>query len=193
MFTRTLALCLLSSSALFSQVQPRPEQQSPYLFAWCSGGRDKSDLLATIDARSVSPTYGQVLASTPVGVTGGAAHHTEHEISPEGTLFASLYLIGRTFVFDISKPLAPRVLTSFDNIGPYSHAHSFVRLSNGNVLSTLQEGGHSHGLPGALVEMSSTGELLEVAPARDPKILRIYLSLQLGYRASAEPDCHHLP
>ena len=79
---------------------------------------------------------------------------------------------GRTWLFDLTKPLAPRILASFEDVGGYSHPHNFIRLADGNVLATFQYqegtvGGHaarqrsprkvSGQATGGLVVMDETG------------------------------------
>ena len=114
---------------------------------------------------------GTLWTSLPVDLQGGAAHHTEHQMTSSGTLFANLFAAGRTYLFDLHNPVAPRIMTSFDNLGPYAHPHSFVRMPNGNVLATFQESGHGNTAPGGLVELSPSGELIQVWPAT--RLLRL--------------------
>lgn len=140
-----------------------------WLFAWTSdadGG--SSDFLAVIDARPGSPTYAQVVATAPAGASGTNAHHVEHQMPEGGILFANGWRAARTFRFDLNDPLRPRLLDSFVDAGEYMHPHSFARLANGNVLATYQMRGHGNERPGALVELSPTGDVLRIAPADDP-------------------------
>lgn len=146
----------------------RTAAPSQYLFIWASNLGAGNDFLATIDMAEKSPTFGQVLAKAEVDVKRGQAHHTEHEMTSAGTLFANLFRTGRTYLFDLHNPLAPKVLTKFDNVGPYSHPHSFVRLPGGRILSTFQESGHGNTGPGGIVELSPSGEVVTIAPASDP-------------------------
>jgi hypothetical protein len=85
-------------------------------------------------------------------------------------LFANGFGSGRTFRFDFSQPTKPRLLDSFIVAGEYMHPHSFVRLTNGNVLSTLQMRGHHNEEPGALVELDPKGKVVRIADARDEKV-----------------------
>ena len=148
---------------------PVGETLSPYLFIWAGSTDSKrNDFLAVVDALPQSKQFGQVVATLPVDISGGMAHHTEHQISPAGTLFANLFEAGRSYVFDLHEPLSPRILTSFDNFGPYSHPHSFVREPNGNVLATFQQSGQRNAAPGGLVEMSPEGKLVRASSAQDP-------------------------
>jgi hypothetical protein len=158
-------------SALFHLMPPAViEKVSPYLFVWASTTDPrKTDFLAVIDALPRSQHYGQVIASLPVDLRSGMAHHTEHQMTNAGTLFANLFGAGRTYLIDLHEPTAPRVLKSFDNIGAFSHPHSFVREPNGNILVTFQQSGAGDSAPGGLAELSPTGQVLRTSSAQDSK------------------------
>jgi hypothetical protein len=146
---------------------------SPYLFVWVSDAdRKQSDFLAVIDVRPSSRRYGRLVTTLPVGVVGTIAHHTEHEMPEGGILFANGFRAGQTFIFDLTHPARPRLLGSFGAAGAYMHPHSFVRLPNGNVLSTFQMKGHDDDEPGALVELDPSGRVLRVADASAPEVER---------------------
>jgi hypothetical protein len=158
-----------------------------YLFLWAGDADAKaSDFVAVIDASPASAHYGNVVASIPTGVVGSHPHHTEQEMPANGHLLANGFHAGRTWLFDLSKPLAPRIITSFGDAAGYSHPHTFVRLSNGNVLATYQykatpstQMAHDSGMAmtpaaenttGGLVEMEETGRVLRSASATDTTI-----------------------
>ncbi len=144
---------------------------SPYLFVWVGDGDKKqSDFLAVIDVRKGSKTYGEILKTLPVGVSGTTPHHTEHEMPKGGILFANGFGAGQTFRFDLSSPLNPKLLGSFHDAGEYMHPHSFVRHSNGNVLTTFQMKGHGNVAPGALAELDPDGGVLRISDASDPEV-----------------------
>lgn len=147
------------------------EAQSRYLFVWVGDGDKKqSDFLAVVDVRKGSKTYGEILKTLPVGVNGTTPHHTEHEMPKGGILFANGFGAGQTFRFDLSSPLDPKLLGSFREAGEYMHPHSFVRHSNGNVLTTFQMKGHGNAAPGALAELDLNGKLLRISDASDPEV-----------------------
>jgi hypothetical protein len=100
-------------------------------------------------------------------VQRGRAHHTEHELDVSRTLLANLFETGRTYLFDLRRPTAPAIVRSFDQIGPYFHPHSFVRLADGNILATFQSGNHDGTSAGGLVEFSPDGRILHVSPPAD--------------------------
>lgn len=145
-----------------------PAKQGNYLFVWAgSSNPEQSDFLAVIDVDPASPTYAEIVATAPADGPRGGAHHTEHEMPEGGVLLANAFGSGRTFLFNLQQPAQPRLVRSFANAGEYMHPHSFVRLPNGNVLATYQEKGHGNERPGALVELSPTGEVLRISDAAD--------------------------
>lgn len=162
---------LMFFSATAKGQNNRRISSSPYLFVW-AGDADKreSDFLAVIDVRPKSKQYGRILTTLPVGAVNTVPHHTEHEMPLGNVLFANGFNSGQTFRFDLSQPTKPRLLDSFIVAGDYMHPHSFVRLPNGNVISTLQMRGHHNAEPGALVELDPKGNVVRIADAADSKI-----------------------
>src|SRR6266481_7775257 len=157
-----LLSCTLSSGA---------EKKHSYLFAWCGDTEKKSsDFLAVIDAEPSSPTYGKILRTAPTGVAGAIPHHTEIEMPTGGLLMANGFESGKTWVYDLRDPLAPRVASSFGEIDGYMHPHTYFRLKNGNVLATFQyRGGHgakSDG--GGILEIDNKGKMIRSGSAMDP-------------------------
>ena len=110
-----------------------------YLFAWAGDSAGKaSDFLAVIDASPSSPRYGSVVTSLPTGVAGTHPHHTEYEPTADGHLLANGFHAGRTWLYDLSAPREPKILTSFGDVAGFSHPHTYIRLANGHVLATFQ-------------------------------------------------------
>lgn len=137
-----------------------------YLFVW-AGDDDKksSDFLAVIDADPTSSTYGKVVATKPTGEAGSRPHHTEDVAPANGHLLANGFDAGKTWLFDVSQPLAPKILTSFGELGGYKHPHSYIRLANGHVLATFQyHGAHQ---TGGLVEMTERGKVIRTGSSVD--------------------------
>jgi hypothetical protein len=85
-----------------------------------------------------------------------------------GILAANAFGSGRTFLFDLRRPLQPSLLGSFGEAGDYMHPHSFARLPNGNLLATYQMRGHGNSAPGGLAELSPDGRVLRTSDAADP-------------------------
>lgn len=163
-----------------------PPASGEYLFVWAgdSAGR-ASDFLAVIDADHSSPRYGAVVASLPTGMAGTHPHHTEAVMGPNGHLLANGFGAGRTWLFDLSAPLAPKILTSFGDLAGFSHPHTFVRLADGHLLVTYQYQADSTAAPmqahdamsggpvgatGGLVEMDERGTIVRSASAVDTAI-----------------------
>ncbi|HEU4763660.1 MAG TPA: hypothetical protein VFS28_03345 [Gemmatimonadales bacterium] len=145
--------------------------QSKYLFAWTGdSARQVSDFLAVIDADPASATYGHVLTSVAVGATATLPHHTEYTFPADSMLLANGWAAGRTYLFDLRHPTAPRVATSFTTVGGFSFPHSFARLPNGHLIGTFQGTGGRYGAPGGLVELDERGHLLRSASAVAPGV-----------------------
>jgi hypothetical protein len=142
-----------------------------YLFVWAGDvGAKTSDFLAVIDSDPRSTRYAEVITTLPSGVANSYAHHTEHEMPAGGILLASGFGAGKTFMFDLSDPLLPRLTGSFGDAGPFMHAHSFARTPAGTILATYQMRGHRNAEAGALAEISTDGKILRIAPAADPAV-----------------------
>ncbi|MGH9908330.1 MAG: TPR end-of-group domain-containing protein [Pyrinomonadaceae bacterium] len=154
------------NQAVFGQ-EKRPESATPssYLFVWTGDDDQKdSDFLAVIDALPSSPTYGEIIATLPVGVRATSPHHTEYEFPAGANLFANGWGAGRTFIIDLNNPKKPSLAGQFTHTTDYGFPHSFARLPNGNVLATFQVKRKSYEPPGGLVELTLGLEGL------DPKV-----------------------
>jgi hypothetical protein len=55
----------------------------------------------------------------------------------DGHLLANGFHAGRTWLFDLTTPREPRILTSFGDRAGFSHPHTFFRMTNGHVLATF--------------------------------------------------------
>ncbi len=144
-----------------------PITSSRHLFVWAGDADEKdSDFLAVLDVDPESPRYTEVVATVPVGLSG-MAHHTEHSMADDGRLFANAFSAGATFVFELTDPLHPTLISSFTNIGDYTYPHSFERMPNGNVLATFQNKGEGNAETGGLVELTPDGELVRATDAAD--------------------------
>jgi hypothetical protein len=194
---RTIAAAVLTSAMLASASCSRHHTAGSYLFLWAGDADGKaSDFLAVIDAEPDSPRYGSIVVSIPTGTAGTHPHHTELEMPADGHLLANGFGAGRTWLFDLTQPTRPEVITSFGDLAGFSHPHTFVRLPDGNVLTTFQylagapavHPSHAHGaaapaspdgpeaLSGGLVVMDERGTVIRSGPAHDPAITdwRVY-------------------
>jgi hypothetical protein len=146
----------------------RSASSSSFLYVWAGAESDgDSDFLAVIDVDPGSDAYGEIVASAPVGLKGGA-HHTEHVMPAGDTLFANSFTAGASFLMDLSDPLDPRVVGSFRAMGEYTYPHTFERLPGGNVLATFQTRGEGNRVAGGLVELDPAGGFVRGADAADP-------------------------
>jgi len=143
---------------------------SGHLFVW-AGDQDKkdSDFLAVIDVKAGSTTYGEVVATLPVGATGTMPHHTEYEFPAGGMLFADGWLGSLTSLIDLRDPRQPKLATQFKAVGEFAYPHSYVRTDSGTVLVTLQGMNGTYGAPGGLAELAPDGTVLRTASAKTPQ------------------------
>jgi hypothetical protein len=146
-----------------------PARSSDYLYLWSSSVDSTApDFLAVYDVRdnAKADRYGALLTTLAVPGRANRTHHTEHDMPVDGQLFANDFRSGQTFIFDLTKPTAPRLARQFGDVGPLMHPHSFWRLPNGNVLSTFQMQHDSLGVaPGGLVEMTPRGDVVRTSSA----------------------------
>ncbi len=170
---KSLLLALLVLAAPCRAQAPRPI----YLYLWAGDSAGAaSDFLAVIDATPGSARYGSVLSSLPVGVAGTHPHHTEATMPADGHLLANGFHAGRTWLFDLTNPTHPRILTTFGDVAGFSHPHTYVRMPDGNVLATFQYKADGMGMSmgthatGGLVLMNERGSVIRSGPARDTSI-----------------------
>ena len=148
---RHLLLPLLQILAGCAAPRGPADSAGDYLFVWAGAEAEaESDFLAVVDADPGSPTYAQIVASAPAGAPRGGAHHSEHQMPAQGILAANAFGSGRSYLFDLRRPLRPTLAGSFANAGEYMHPHSFARLPNGNILATYQTRGHGNAAAGGL-------------------------------------------
>lgn len=171
-----VSLALLAASGPSSAARSAPAAE--YLYLW-TGSADSTqpDFLAVLDVTEDSSAVRLVTTLAVPGRRNGP-HHTDYELAQDRQLFASGFPSGRTFIFDLTRPAAPRLAGQFGDIEVYSHPHSFVRLPNGNVLATFQMRHDAGGMtPGGLVELTPTGRPIATSSANAPGIdpaLRVY-------------------
>ena len=158
-------------SAGEKQTTNAASQGSSYIFVWAGDAAHKStDFLAVIDAQPSSPDYGRIVATAPIGESGTQPHHTEYEFPADNILFADGWVAGQTFIFDLNDPLKPRVVGSFKDRAGYTFPHSYVRLSNGNLLGTFQSHSVGYAPGGGLVEVTEKGDVVRTSSAVDPAV-----------------------
>lgn len=166
-----IGFSILSLSCSKSNSHQVAETESDYLYVW-AGDKDgeDSDFLAVLDVHKSSATYGEIIATVPVGANATMPHHTEYEYPPNDTLFANGWVAGQTFMFDLTKPDNPRLIDDFTSLDGYSYPHSFARLPDGDVVATFQSEGDVYAPPGGLVKFDSKGNVIASASSRTPEI-----------------------
>lgn len=132
------------------------------LYVWLFDAKAEApDFLAVIDADAASEGYGRVLTTVPTAGIRGHAHHTSVTLPYSGKLFANDFMGNYTYIFDTTDSKSPVLHGSFGNIGGYSFPHSFSELPNGNMLVTFQTKGDGNEIPGGLVELTTSGDLVQ--------------------------------
>jgi hypothetical protein len=160
------------------RAEPAPASSS-YLYLWtASADSTQPDFLAVLDVTEDSSRYGRLVTTLPVPGLHNVPHHVEHEMPADRQLFANGFDSGRSFVFDLTDPVHPRLAAQFGDIDGYSHPHSFLRLPGGDVLATFQMRHTAAGMtPGGLVELTPDGRPVRSrsadAPGLDPAT-RVY-------------------
>ncbi|MFV1988812.1 MAG: hypothetical protein ACC682_16180 [Gemmatimonadota bacterium] len=144
---------------------------SPYLYVW-AGDADRregdQDFLIVVDADPTSATIGDVVGTEPVGSTGNGPHHAEPVAPRDGLLFANGFSGDRTFLFDLTSPARPVLAGELEVPPEYNFLHSFLRMENGHVLTTAQEGGRDNpATVGGLVEFDANGGFVQAGSAAD--------------------------
>jgi hypothetical protein len=170
-FVITLVWLILPALAACRAPAASDTSEAEFLYVW-AGDEDGADpdFLAVFDVRPGSARYGELIRTVPVEGRANWPHHTEYQLSPGHTLFANGWNTGRTFVFDLSRPDAPRVIHTFTDVGGYAFPHSYARLPNGNVLATFQSLPGEYRPPGGLVEMDESGTLVRAVTGASPEI-----------------------
>jgi len=175
-------LAALSIAALTACRASAPEPATgsrDYLYLWtASADRAQPDFLAVLDVSETPDRYGRLVTTLPVPGLRNGPHHTEHEMSGDGRLFANGFGSGQTFIFDLSTPARPRLAGQFGDVEGYTHPHSFLRMPNGHVLATFQMR-HDDGVmrPGGLVELTPDGRPVRSSAAFGPGVhqdIRVY-------------------
>jgi hypothetical protein len=161
-----------------TQLAPEGARPASYLYVWAGDKDEKdSDFLAVVDVRPDSRTYGQVVATTPVGMGGTLPHHLEYTLPRAGqTLFGNGHMHEMLFRFDFSDPLRPKVAGTLPFPPTLRFPHDFARLPNDHVLvGFLRSEGPSPvagdtlnpGAAGGIAEYTPDGKLVRWASAAD--------------------------
>src|SRR5690606_3591438 len=178
-FTLAVLLGALVGCGRTMPEQPAPSGEPEYLYLWTAAADSSSpDYLAVVDVTDRGERYGRIVATLPVPGRANVPHHTEHEMPADGRLFANGFGSGKTWIFDLTDPTAPRLAGELADVAGYTHPHSYLRLPGGNVLATFQMRHDATGMrPGGLVELTGDGRVVRSgsadAPGLDPAT-RVY-------------------
>ncbi len=143
-----------------------------YLYVWAGDKDEKdSDFLAVVDVRPASATYGQMLATAPVGMRGTMAHHLEYALPAAGQLlYANGHHHEAIFQFDISDAERPRLVGTARPAPPLRYPHDFVRLPNQNLLVGYLRSEGPSPVPGDSTMPGNSGGVAELTP--DGRVVR---------------------
>jgi hypothetical protein len=152
----------------------RGEGSERFLYVWAGDqARSSPDFLAVVDFDPASNHYGHVITTRALpepGATGNEPHHVG--LSGDGRTLALGGLLSilkgqkEIFFFDVSRPTAPRFITSADP--PLSSiTDEFYPLPGGGFLVTMMGGPAGHH-PGRVVEFDSRLRLVAEHPAQPP-------------------------
>ncbi|MFL6841285.1 MAG: hypothetical protein ACJ8D2_02370, partial [Sphingomicrobium sp.] len=129
----------LAGAALWFAAPAEAASKGHYLFVWTADqAKQGNDFLAVIDADPASATYGKLVSGVGTDIKSVRIHHTEYEMPASGMLFANDHDPNQSVIFDLRDPLKPTVAARFASMGGYTMPHSFLRLPNGNVLTSFQ-------------------------------------------------------
>lgn len=176
-----ITACIAASALLACTPAPSDDAAAPrsYLYLWTAAADStEPDFLAVLDVTEDSARYGRLVTTLPVAGAGNMPHHVEHELAADRRLFANGFKTGKSFIFDLTDPAAPRLAGQFGDLEGYGHPHSYLRLPSGNVLATFQMRHDASGMtPGGLVELTTDGRVVRsgsaAAPGLDPAT-RVY-------------------
>lgn len=141
------------------------EGQEEYVYVWTlgvDGMGDGSDKLVTVDVRPDSPTYGTVIAATPVGGRH-EAHHAGFT-DDRRHLWASGLDTSTIFVFDVATdPANPRLVRTIEDFvdasGGVVGPHTLYALPGRMMISGLSNN-RDHSGRTALVEYTNEGDYI---------------------------------
>lgn len=174
MLKRLLGITLTVASTILVAVAALPTQHakpSRYLYLWSGTGTMKKmglDMIAVIDVDPSSPNYAKVIDALTVDTMGMMPHHSEFDTPKSGGIFVNDFGSGSSYVINAKNPTRPSLLSRTGALPSARAPHSFARLSNGHVLSTVQFGdGKVAGNPGGLAEYDARGKFIRFSTSAD--------------------------
>jgi hypothetical protein len=168
------SVVLLVMIGAWGRTGARGHESEQRLYVWAGDqARAAPDFLAVVDFDPESAGYGHVITTRPLpgpGATGNEPHHVG--LSHDGRTLALGGLLSvlkgqdEIFFFDVSRPSAPRFLSSA-NPPQSSITDEFSAIPGGGFLVTMMGGAEGHH-PGRVVEFDSGLRIVAEHPARPP-------------------------
>jgi len=162
------ALLVVLAIAGCARREQAPIAVEPYLLVWAGDAdRKDPDFLAVFGGDPSSRKYGQLLKTYPVRPRGNEPQLLNREPRPDGRVFATGVLTGRVFTFDLARPLAGKLLNTYDPGGKRLLTAPIepVVLPNGDVAVTCADRMRYRGAPrevleapGGLVALDAAGK-----------------------------------
>jgi len=169
---------MLAASTLVACRDKSDSAPARYLYVW-AGDEDgkQSDFMAVYDVYPSSTNFGQVISTTPVGMSNSMPHHLEYQLPAAGEfLFGNAHHHETVLLFDTRDSTHPTVARTLPAVPPLRYPHDFIRLPSGNLLvgylrsdgpsplagDSTMPGGH-----GGIAEFTPTGELVRWRSAAD--------------------------
>ena len=180
----TIRLAALTCTVMLSgcagpRATPPPSSvESPYLLVFAgSEDRGASDFLAVLDIKPASADAGNVIASTPIGMSGSMPHHMEYSLPPPGELlFVNAHHHEKVLLIDVATARDPRVASMFDPPAPMRFPHDLYRTPGGTRLVGFLRSGPSPfpgetaspGNHGGIAEYTADGHLIRMTSSASP-------------------------
>lgn len=161
------AVLLLGGCSPETVDQPTPPAGDSHAYVWSmsmdSTGRDG---LLVLDMDTTSAKYGTVIGEVMLDSGGMMPHHIERRVHSDGRLIGNTWVGNKNWVFDVSTPAQPRIVSTFQTAGNVmGWAHDYSRLPNGNTLVAFNGGPADYVGAGGLAEVDAGGAVVQSAMA----------------------------
>lgn len=162
-----LAILVLGACSPKTVDQPTVPAGDNHAYVWSmsmdSTGRDA---LLVLDVDTMSAGYGTVIGEAILERGGMMPHHIERRVHADGRLIANTWKANTSWVFDVSTPTQPRVVSTFQTAGNVmGWAHDFSRVPSGNTLVAFNGGSGDYTGPGGIAEVDAEGAVVQSAMA----------------------------
>ena len=156
------------------EIENEREGREKTLYVWAGDqARTNPDFLAVINFDERSANYGSVITTVPLpgpGAAGNEPHHVglsrDGRVLACGGLLSVLRAQNEIFFFDVSRPTAPRFISSA-NPPESAITDEFYPLPGGGFLVTMMGGAEGHH-PGRVVEFDRNLQLVRESPQDPP-------------------------